>query len=111
MADPPAVARRLALAEQAASAYVANPHVAAVLVAGSVGRGLADEHSDIELDVYWAEPPTPEERSAAVEGAGRERVYDVVDELEWADGYLVDGVKVDTSGFLTSTIDGHLDAA
>ena len=35
----------------------------------------------------------------------------MVDEDEWADGYLVEGVKVDTSGFLTSTIDAHLDAA
>ncbi len=34
-----------------------------------------------------------------------------MDDYEWADGYLVDGVKVDTSGFLTSTIDSHLDAA
>jgi hypothetical protein len=105
-----AVGRRLRLAERAATAYIANPHVAAVLVAGSVARGLADDRSDIELDVYWATPPTGEERTAAVEGAGWERVYAEVDEDEWADGYLVDGVKVDTSGFLTSTIDGHLDA-
>jgi predicted nucleotidyltransferase len=106
-----AVARRLRLAERAATAYIANPHVAAVLVAGSVGRGLADEHSDIELDVYWSTAPTEQERTAAVEEAGWERVYAVVDDDEWADGYLVDGVKVDTSGFLTSTIDSHLDAA
>lgn len=106
-----AVTRRLGIAERAATAYLANPHVAAVLVAGSVARGLADDRSDIELDVYWATAPTEEERAAAVEGAGWERVYAVVDEDEWADGYLVDGVKVDTSGFLTSTIEAHLDAA
>lgn len=106
-----AVERRLRLAERAAAAYIANPRVAAVLVAGSVARGLADEHSDIELDVYWSLAPTEEERTAAVEGVGWERVYAVVDEREWADGYFVDGVKVDTSGFLTSTIDSHLDEA
>jgi len=105
-----AVERRLRLADRAAAAYIANPHVAAVLVAGSVARGLADDFSDIELDVYWAAPPTDEERTAAVEGAGWERVYAEVDDDEWADGYLVDGVKVDTSGFVTSTIEGHLDA-
>ena len=99
------------LAERAAAAYIANPHVAAVLVAGSVARGLADDHSDIELDVYWATAPAEEERTAAVEGAGWERVYAVVDEDEWADGYMIDGVKIDTSGFLTATIEGHLDAA
>jgi hypothetical protein len=95
-----AVERRLRIAEHAAAAYLANPHVAAVLIAGSVARGLADDHSDSE-----------DERVAAVEGAGWDRIYAVVDEDEWADGYLVDGVKVDTSGFLTTTIDDHLDAA
>jgi predicted nucleotidyltransferase len=107
--DP--VARRLRVAERAAAAYAAHPQVAAVLVAGSVARGLADERSDVELDVYWSRPPTDPERSAAVEGAGWVRVYDEVDEAEWADGYVVDGVKVDTSGFTTSTIDRYLDAA
>lgn len=109
--DSPAVARRIALAERAALAYGANPHVAAVLIAGSVARGLADDGSDIELDVYWATAPSEADRQSAVESAGWTRVYGGVDEVEWADGYLVDGVKVDTSGFLTSTIDGYLDAA
>lgn len=70
--DSPAnepVTRRFAIAERAASAYIANPHVAAVLVAGSVARGLADTFSDIELDVYWSSPPTDDERVSAVEGA------------------------------------------
>lgn len=102
---------RIAIARRAAEAYRANPHVAAVLIAGSVARGLADEFSDIELDVYWSTPPTDGERVAAVEGAGWTRVYAEVDEVEWADGYAIDGVKIDTSAFLTSTIDTYLDAA
>ncbi len=112
--DSPAnepVTRRFAIAERAASAYIANPHVAAVLVAGSVARGLADTFSDIELDVYWSSPPTDHERVSAVEGAGWLRVYAEVDENEWADGYSIDGIKIDTSGFLTSTIDRYLTAA
>jgi len=108
-ADPVAV--RKAIADRVAEAYRADPHVAAVLVAGSVARGLADELSDIELDVYWSRPPTPEERAAAVEGAGWERVYDEVDEHEWADGLAADGVKVDVSGFTTATIEEYLAAA
>lgn len=84
--------------------------MADVLVAGSVARGLADQFSVIELDVYWGPAPTEDERIRAVEGMGWERVYAEVDEDEWADGYMIDGVKVDTSGFVTSTIDGHLDA-
>jgi len=107
--DPVAV--REAIANRVAEAYRADPHVAAVLLAGSVARGLADELSDIELDVYWSRPPTPAERSAAVEGAGWERVYDEVDEHEWADGLSADGVKVDVSGFTTATIEEYLGAA
>lgn len=105
------VARRFAIAERAAATFIANPHVAAVLVAGSVARGLADTHSDIELDVYWSRPPTDDERVSAVEGAGWVRVYAEVDDNEWADGYSIDGIKIDTSGFLTSTIDRYLTAA
>jgi len=111
VSSPEAVTRRRAIAARAAAVYGANPYVAGVLLAGSVARGLADDLSDIELDVYWRRPPTDDERVAAVEGAGWERVYAEEDEHEWADGYMIDGVKVDTSGFLTSTIDGYLDAA
>ncbi|WP_404389106.1 DUF4037 domain-containing protein [Humibacillus xanthopallidus] len=107
--DP--VARRLQIARRAARAYQANDAVAAVLVAGSVARGLADDASDIELDVYWSRPPSEQERQAAVEGAGWQRVYAEEDDHEWADGLMVDGVKIDVSGFVTTTIDDYVDRA
>ena len=107
--DP--VARRLEIARRAALAYRANDAVAAVLIAGSVARGLADDASDIELDVYWTRPPTGSEREVAIEGAGWARVYAEEDEHEWADGLMVDGVKIDVSGFVTATIDDYLDRA
>ena len=103
------VERRIAIARKAVRAYAANDRVVAALVGGSVGRGWADAHSDIELDVYWAGAPTVAEREAAVEGAGFSRVYAEEDDNEWADGLLVDGVKIDVSGFVTATIDGYLD--
>jgi hypothetical protein len=103
------VERRITLASKAVQAYAANDRVVSALVGGSVARGWADEHSDIELDVYWAGPPTVAEREAAIEGAGFTRVYAEEDDNEWADGLLVDGVKIDVSGFVTATIDAYLD--
>ena len=40
-----------------------------MILAGSTARGHAD-FSDIDLGVFWHEPPTEDERLAAVEQAG-----------------------------------------
>jgi hypothetical protein len=106
--DP--IARRVAVAEAMAPRYAANDGVAAVLLAGSVARGLADDRSDVEVDVYWHRPPTDGERRAVVDEAGWEWVYAEVDDNEWADGVRLDGVKVDVSQFTTSTIDSYVEA-
>jgi hypothetical protein len=111
MSNANEVARRRKLAEIVAPAYAANPKVAAVLLAGSVARGIGDEFSDIEIDIYWHAPPTDEDRTAPIEQSGWGIVYRHVDENEWADGILVEGVKIDTSQFLTSTIEHYLDDA
>jgi predicted nucleotidyltransferase len=102
--------RRIVVAEAMADRYAAADGVAAVLLAGSVARGLADARSDVEVDVYWRRPPSDAERRAVVDDAGWEWVYAEVDEHEWADGVRLDGVKVDVSQFVTATIDEYLDA-
>jgi predicted nucleotidyltransferase len=106
-----AIAKRIALAERVAAAYAANPKVRAVLLAGSVARGIADRFSDIEVDVYWDEPPTGEDRMAPIERCGWNLLYRHVDENEWADGFFIEGIKVDTSQFLVSTLDRWLEDA
>ena len=98
------VARRLQIARRAADTYRVNDAVAAVLVAGSVARGLADDASDIESSTCTGRTADQRERRAAVEGSGWHRVYAEEDEHEWADGLMVDGVKIDVSGFVTTTI-------
>jgi hypothetical protein len=103
------IARRRALAEIVAPAYAANPKVAGVLLAGSVARGIADGFSDIEIDIFWHAPPTDQDLLAPIERADWQIVYRHVDENEWADGFLIEGIKVDTSQFLVSTIDRWLD--
>lgn len=99
------IARRVALAERVAPAYAANPKVAAVLLAGSVARGTADRFSDIEIDVFWHAPPTEHDRMEPIARGGWALLYQHVDEYEWADGFYIGGVKVDTSQFLVSTLD------
>jgi predicted nucleotidyltransferase len=101
----PEVTRRAALAELIAPAYAANPNVAAVLLAGSVARGTADQYSDIEIDIFWRTPPSERDRLAPIEASGWRLLYQLADEHEWADGFYIEGIKVDTSQFLVATLD------
>lgn len=61
------VAWRMAQARRAARAYAGNPKLAALAVAGSVGSGLADRFSDLELDCYWFTAPGDLDRTSPVE--------------------------------------------
>ena len=61
---------RMAVARRAAGAYEGNRNLAALAVAGSVGAGLADRFSDLELDGSWIGPPTGRDRVAPVHGRG-----------------------------------------
>jgi hypothetical protein len=89
---------RLALAQQLASNYRANPKVAAVIVEGSVARGHADRFSDIDLAVFWEAAPTEQERRDIINRArGRHVQLDPSNEDEacWSDTYEVDGDIID----------------
>jgi hypothetical protein len=129
-----ATAWRRELAKQVAAHYAGQPKIAAVALAGSVARGWADLHSDIELDLYWAEPPTVAERLAPITAAGGQidifwadpppdeaykRLFDERDGLlsqlwpyeddEWSEHYYIKGINIGVSGFLTTTIERYLD--
>src|SRR5690242_18777855 len=106
-----AITKRIPLAGRIAAAYATNPKVRAVLLAGSVARGLADRFSDIEIDIFWVEPPTEADLTAPIERFGWKVLGRHVDENEWADSFFIEGIKVDTSQFLVSTIDRWLDDA
>lgn len=62
----------IALAKQIATAYVDNSQVQIILVGGSVSRGTADEYSDLEMGLFWAEKPSVEVRQTAIEKVGGE---------------------------------------
>jgi hypothetical protein len=103
---------RLALAEQAARAYASNEKLAALTAAGSVGTGLADRFSDLELDCYWFDPPGDLDRSGPVHvlGGELEALWDHgPDEEEWSEDYRLGELAVTVSSFLVSTIDRFID--
>jgi hypothetical protein len=104
-----ASAWRFALGRRIGGAYAANPKARVVMVAGSTGRGTADRYSDLEIDVYWSEPPSDRERRAAAEGAGGE-LLDLApyEEDEWAETISVGGFHVGTSTFLVETMERYL---
>jgi hypothetical protein len=90
--------RRLALAQQLAPYYCANPKVAAVAVAGSAVRGDADHYSDIDLAVFWSLAPAEKERGEIIKPAGGSHVQLVPPyegEACWSESYEVGGLAID----------------
>ena len=103
---------RLGVAERAAGVYAGNRNLAALAAAGSVGAGIADQFSDLELDCYWVRPPADADRLAPVRALGGELTalwdYDQDDE-EWSEEYLVGELGVTVSNFLVSSVEQFLD--
>jgi len=99
---------RFALAEEIGASYASNHNAQVVMVAGSVGRGSADRYSDVEVDVYYAEPPTEGERIAAVERCGGTVELLVQDEDEWEDQVSIGGFHAHTSTVLVATMERYL---
>jgi hypothetical protein len=102
----------MAVAERAAAAYAGNEKLAALAVAGSVGAGLADRFSDLELDCYWSSPPSDADRTGPIGALGGELTswwdYDEADR-EWAEDYLLGGLGVTVSNFTTGTVEQFLE--
>jgi hypothetical protein len=100
---------RLDFARRMAREYANNPKVKAIVLSGSVSRGQADAYSDIELDVFWQEAPTDNDRLRPIEEVdGRILMFEPQQDDEWSEDYIVDGVQMDLSNFLASTMDGYL---
>jgi Domain of unknown function (DUF4037) len=102
----------MAVAERAGAAYAGNGKLAALAVAGSVGAGLADRFSDLELDCYWSSPPGDADRTGPIRALGGELTvfwdYDAGDG-EWGEDYLLGGLGVTVSNFTTGTVEQFLD--
>ena len=103
---------RLAVARRAAQVYARNGKLAALTAAGSVGAGLADRFSDLELDCYWFRAPADLDRTGPVDALGGELTalcdYDH-DVQEWSEEYRIGELGVTVSTFLAGTIEVFLD--
>ncbi|WP_173918400.1 DUF4037 domain-containing protein [Halobacillus sp. Marseille-Q1614] len=93
------------LAMTVAQAYEKNSKVEAIYIAGSLSREWADEHSDIELNILWAEAPDKEDRLAVINEVQGEIIdFHEYEENEWSEAYRVEGVKLEISSFLTESV-------
>ncbi len=104
---------RYALAQQIASHAHANPKVAAVVVEGSVARGYADRSSDIDLAVFWAEPPTTQERRDIVTRAAGSYRHPWPSHREaagWETRNVREGVAIDVRHTTVQATEGLLAA-
>lgn len=115
---------RRELSTQVAEVYAANPHVDAVILGGSTARNHADQFSDIEVGVFWHQPPTDTERKEMANQTGGDvlRLYPYDEgEQVWCDDLMLgrksiveinSGVLVEvvhyTNIFIESTLDDVL---
>ncbi|WP_018350138.1 nucleotidyltransferase domain-containing protein [Longispora albida] len=101
---------RRRIAETFALRYTGLPQVVAVLLAGSVARGLADRWSDIELMVFWASAPDDALRRELAGPGAEVHDYDE-DNAEWSEDVLVNGVELQTSHRTATQAESWMDAA
>jgi hypothetical protein len=91
-AEPAAYLARLA--ERVVSAYRRHTNPRAILVAGSGAGGEVDRYSDLDLLLYYDEPPSPDAcvRARQDLGADRFRPGDD-DETGFAERFYVEGIQ------------------
>ena len=104
---------RYALAQQITSYSHANPKVAALLVEGPVARDDSDPSSNIDLAVFWACPPTAQERrDILTRAAGRSRRPSPShrEAAEWETRTVREGVAINVRHATVAATEGILAA-
>ncbi|WP_420643968.1 nucleotidyltransferase domain-containing protein [Candidatus Leptofilum sp.] len=88
---------RLELARQNTAVFQQNSHIKAILVTGSVAKGLADDNSDIDIIMYYDELPGEEAfaayQQAALDSGGG--FYGGNAQDGWALFQYIDGIRHD----------------
>jgi hypothetical protein len=102
--------KRREIAERVVEGLAARTDLRAALLAGSVARGMADEHSDIDLLNYYDELPDQERFGQVMCDAGGERIGDLGHPRPEGFGvrYRFDGIEVQSGAQLISELDRRL---
>lgn len=111
---------RANIAQSLAQHYAQNPQVVTVMLGGSASRGYADKFSDIDLGVFWHQPPTLSDRRAVIQAVHADELrlyaYDANEQV-WSDDYTVgrntadaplSGCLVEVGHYLASFVDSTL---
>lgn len=85
---------RINFARQLVKQLVAFEGIKAIVVAGSVARGYADEYSDVEIPIFWEALPEDATRHAIVAALHAEFLY-AYDGPAREDQLLINGFQVD----------------
>ncbi len=85
---------RIEFAKQLVPSILAYGGIKAVVIAGSVARGTADEYSDIEIPIFWQRLPSKATRLAVTEALKADFIYGY-DGPANEDQLLIHGVQVD----------------
>ena len=97
----------LALAQRVADELTVDSNVRAMIVTGSVALGAVDQHSDIDIIIFLAQPATDEffdrQKSIATDSGGG--VYGGSPEEGFGVYRVIDGTKVDLGFSLVSKTD------
>lgn len=104
----PHVKWRIDFAQQLAKRLVPFAGIKAIVIAGSVARGYADEFSDIELPIFWESLPDDATRHAVVAALNGQFLYGY-DGPAHEDQLLIDDVQVDLWDVSTAAQEETLD--
>ncbi|HEX2993250.1 MAG TPA: hypothetical protein VHP14_00405, partial [Anaerolineales bacterium] len=85
------VQRRIDFAQQLANPLLTFDGIQAIVIAGSVARGYADEYSDLEIPIFWETLPDDATRHAIVSALHAEFLY-AYDGPACEDQLLIDGL-------------------
>jgi hypothetical protein len=85
---------RIEIAQQLTERLLPFEGIQALVVAGSVARGYADQFSDIELPIFWDKLPSDSARLEIAAALGGEFIYGYNGPAK-EDQLLIDGVQVD----------------